>query len=1029
MKKNSRTSKNSKSSKSGTNYAKADRSGSVAFSPDFDKLEKMPDITAADMGLRILVLLIPALVALISGLVLKNDIGDFFTWWAAFYLYSWAAFPIVAYFFRGFVSTGYGLAKSLGILLTTGPVWLISYLRIWDSFNRPMTFIAFAVLVAVSWGIPKTRRAALVSICDNKNLRHIVMEEAIFTVFFVALLYFKGAWPSINGEEKFMNFGFLNSMVREDSLPAKDPWLAGHSINYYYFGQYIFAYLTKMLGTTNGVAYNIGMCAAIAIPFSSAFTLGQLFVDGLMQKRDCPVSKWYLPFAGLLASCGAIVFGNSHSFFYDQNSIGNKVLHWGIWDKLGVIVGKTTDFFYPESTRFIGHNPDLLVEGLSDVGDYTIHEFPFYSYLIGDLHAHVVSMMIVLLIIGFIFVAVFRSKYDNIRDEKLVRFKDLKTNLVSGMRNLFRPEFIFAAYLLGLAQMCNYWDFLIYFIFCSMGLLVYYGRKSTYLFSFTSMLVFFFEAGGILGVYLKCGTNVYAHLCLQIVIFMISYVLTTIFPSALSRTGLAMSMLFSIASFISLSFNLNFDMISNSIALTDRHTSLFQFTIVWMIHVLIPLALIVLVIATKRHKYKKNLLPVLPAPMPLEKPSMDISGRKKATKQAEAVSAAAEASAEESISADAASTDDASDPDADIDPDMVVSKAHIHRAKAPTVADPDSEDASDEDSDPSFIARIALLFRTLDYYFAKFGDFLLCKFFRLRSIVDIFMVGMTFVGFMMLIAPEIIYVRDIYGDNYQRSNTMFKFTFAAFIILSLVISYTIFRFMAHVTRKGNLSNWGLTVSIIMIVIFVLIPGHYTLLSLEGRTGKLDEVQYVGLDGTAYLSTYTSPYWANDHEYDDEETKNLNTYEGNLVSYQEAINWLNDNVKGSRNICEAKGLSYSDKCIVSAYTGLPTIVGWQTHEWLWHFQGIVNEEGEFVDDPDKSVWDLYLSPRYADIDTIYKSADVEEVRNLLHYYDVTYVICGQMELSELGIVNYSVFDQIGTVVFTSSDGTLKIYQVQ
>ncbi|MBR2751380.1 MAG: hypothetical protein IKD90_09630 [Clostridiales bacterium] len=1019
MKKNSRTSKSSNASKSGKRSGKASFSNQTAYEPDLDVLGKMPTISATDMLLRFLTLLVPALVALLAGLILKNDLSSFFTWWAAFYLYSWATFPLVAYFFRGFVSTGYGLSKSLGILLTTGPVWLISYLGIWQSFNRPMTFVMFAILVAVCWGIPKTRRAALISICDNKNIRHILLEEIIFTIVFVFLLFCKGIEPKINGEEKFMNFGFMNSMVRYDGLPAKDQWLSGYSINYYYYGQYIFSYLTKMLGTTTGVAYNISMCAAIALPFSSAFTLGQMFIDGLMQKRDCPVSKWYLPFAGLLSSACVIFFGNSHSFFYDEQSFGNKILSWGLWQKLGIHIGKTTEFFYPDSTRFIGHNPDLIQEGLSTVGDKTIHEFPFYSYLIGDLHAHVVSMTIVLLITAFIFVAVFRAKYDNDRDQKIVRFRGFKKNIVGEMGHLFRPEFFFAAYLLGLAQMCNYWDFLIYFIFCSMGLLVYNARRSTYLCSFTSFLVFIFEVGGILGVYLKFNSNVFVHLCLQIAIFVIAYLLTTVFPTAISRTGLAMSMLFSIASLISLSFNLKFEMISNFIALTDRHTSLFQFTILWLIHFLIPLALIVLVVSTKRHKYKKNLLPILPAPLPLVKPAMDF----KKEKNSDTTSSEDEDSHIEKSDSD----DRSADPDLDFDPDTVVNKAHIHRAQDAS-SDPDvNGGTSDEDADPSFLARIALLFRTLDYYFAKFGDFLLCKFFRLRSIVDIFMVGMSFVGMMMILAPEIIYVRDIYGDEYQRSNTMFKFTFAGFIMLSLVIGYTVFRFMAHVTRKGNLSNWGLTVSIIMIVLIIFIPGHYTLRSLDQRSGEISSERYQGLDGTAYLTTYQSSYWFDDHRYDDD--RDLKSYEGNLMAYKEAIDWFNSNVKGSKNICEAHGLSYSDKCIISSYTGLPTIAGWQTHEQLWHFQGMIDDEGNFVADPERDGWNNIVGPRYGDLQTIYSSADVDEVSRLLHLYDVTYVICGDMELSQMHIVNYSVFDQIGQVVFTSSDGSLKIYKVQ
>jgi uncharacterized membrane protein len=256
---------------------------------------------------------------------------------------------------------------------------------------------------------------------------------------------------------------------------------------------------------------------------------------------------------------------------------------------------------------------------------------------------------------------------------------------------------------------------------------------------------------------------------------------------------------------------------------------------------------------------------------------------------------------------------------------------------------------------------------------------------------------------------------------------MFKFTFAGFIMLSLVIGYTVFRFMAHVTRKGNLSNWGLTVSIIMIVLIIFIPGHYTLRSLDQRSGEISSERYQGLDGTAYLTTYQSSYSFDDHSYDDD--RDLKSYEGNLMAYKEAIDWFNSNVKGSKNIREAHGLSYSDKCIISSYTGLPTIAGWQTHEQLWHFQGMIDDEGNFVADPERDGWNNIVGPRYGDLQTIYSSADVDEVSRLLHLYDVTYVICGDMELSQMHIVNYSVFDQIGQVVFTSSDGSLKIYKVQ
>ena len=92
-----------------------------------------------------------------------------------------------------------------------------------------------------------------------------------------------------------------------------------------------------------------------------------------------------------------------------------------------------------------------------------------------------------------------------------------------------------------------------------------------------------------------------------------------------------MAMLFSLSCAIALSFNYNFDMISNSIKLVDRHTSLFQFMILWLIHILVPLSLIALVVFTERHAYKRTKLPALPAPLDLKRPDRAEASSKKHT--------------------------------------------------------------------------------------------------------------------------------------------------------------------------------------------------------------------------------------------------------------------------------------------------------------------------------------------------------------------------------------------------------------
>ena len=69
--------------------------------------------------------------------------------------------------------------------------------------------------------------------------------------------------------------------------------------------------------------------------------------------------------------------GNLHSFFYGFLS---KFSEGG--DK----------YWFPDATRYIGYNPET--------NDKTIHEFPVYSFVVSDLHAHVINMIFVITLIG-----------------------------------------------------------------------------------------------------------------------------------------------------------------------------------------------------------------------------------------------------------------------------------------------------------------------------------------------------------------------------------------------------------------------------------------------------------------------------------------------------------------------------------------------------------------------------------------------------------------------------------------------------
>src|SRR5437870_209962 len=72
-------------------------------------------------------------------------------------------------------------------------------------------------------------------------------------------LVIRAAAPEILGAEKFMDLAFFNSLTRRPDMPPADPWMAGNTINYYYWGYMLAATVAKAAGVTPLVAYNLAL--------------------------------------------------------------------------------------------------------------------------------------------------------------------------------------------------------------------------------------------------------------------------------------------------------------------------------------------------------------------------------------------------------------------------------------------------------------------------------------------------------------------------------------------------------------------------------------------------------------------------------------------------------------------------------------------------------------------------------------------------------------------------------------------------
>ena len=156
---------------------------------------------------------------------------------------------------------------------------------------------------------------------------------------------------------------------------------------------------------------------------------------------------------------------------------------------------------------------------------------------------------------------------------------------------------------------------------------------------------------------------------------------------------------------------------------------------------------------------------------------------------------------------------------------------------------------------------------------------------------------------------------------------------------------------------------------------------YPVFAINGYYGDLKT--YKNLDGTAYLSTL---------------------YPGDYS----LINWINKYIKGQPVILEANGDSYTDYARISANTGLPTIIGWSVHEWLW-----------------RGTYDV-VAPRIADVQTLYTTQDMNIAKNLLKKYNVSYVVVSSLERQKYPTLNENIFAKLGKIVFEENE--TKLYKI-
>lgn len=462
----------------------------------------------------------------IGKYLLMDDYLPFLQWWLAVFCLGLIFLPLSGLLFSSLADRGYLFSKTIGIAVSGYLMWMLSSLRLvkFTTASCILTVIlctGFNLAIALvhlyrkrhGSGDGIMREGLLTAHLPSDGLRILMKEELLFFAVFLLFTYIRGFKPEAYGTEKFMDYGFMTTMMRSEYMPPQDFWFSGTKLNYYYVGQFLATYLTRLSYVKVSQGYNLMLMMTGAFAFMLPFSLGY----NLFMGPKVAGSKKYKVLSGLCglgAGLGVCITGNMHYPIY----------RW-ILPTIKRIFGVANASYYywfPNATRYIGYQPDT--------NDKTIHEFPCYSFVLGDLHAHVINILFVLTVLAVLLAWLYGRR-------------DRENNSV--LKEIFHPSILMIGFFIGLFHTTNFWDFPIYYIVSGAVIL------------FSNMVVYNFKK------------KVYLLTALQGILVL-----------ALSEIA-------------ALPFTLHFDQISAEVFLTENQTPLYQLLVLWGLPIAMVMAFLI----------------------------------------------------------------------------------------------------------------------------------------------------------------------------------------------------------------------------------------------------------------------------------------------------------------------------------------------------------------------------------------------------------------------------------------------------
>jgi YYY domain-containing protein len=398
----------------------------------------------------------------------------FLRWWACTLIIALAAWPIVHQCLKRLPDRGFAFARMFGLIGVGYFFWLGCWLHLWPNIPGAAWLCAAALLVAGQ--LLSNRSGEKPWHWLREHWKEALFTEGLFLVLFAVWTWVRANNPQGDWAEKPMEIAFINSIMRSPYFPANDPWLSGYAISYYHFGYIMTGMLAKMAALTGNVAFNLAVAASFGMVGCGSFgILRNLLILRARAKtaaeeappQTAPDTPWrkaahagaprYL-LVSLLAPFCVLFLGNLEGFLdiLYYHGVGWEDGQGQFWkwldlnDRLTPPTVQTnlvpnSYLWWWQASRVV--NDRALSSDPTQLGAHyeVIDEFPAFTYVMGDLHPHVLAFPFLMAVLAVVLEILLRGS-EGWPEARLERWMFV----------------IFVALSIGSMAFLNTWDVLIF---------------------------------------------------------------------------------------------------------------------------------------------------------------------------------------------------------------------------------------------------------------------------------------------------------------------------------------------------------------------------------------------------------------------------------------------------------------------------------------------------------------------------------------------------------------------------------------